>query len=131
MSLIVFMIVLVAVALLVVLAFVMILWAAHRWLGAKWELGLSLVVLAYLIYDWVRLDRFCSADPTYIAPTEAEAAAGSEGMMIFNCDAPGGMLDYFYLQMLGPGLIVITVILAFRALLYLRKLNIAKGAGAV
>lgn len=114
---------------LVVLASVMILWAVRRWLGAKWELGLSLAAYAWLIYDLVRLKRFCSAEPTYVAPTEAQSAAGSEGMMIFNCDGPGGVVDYFYLGVIGPGLAIVTLILALRAFLHLRKASIANGGG--
>jgi len=123
--------VLVAIAGLTVLAFIVVLKATRRWLGARWEIGFSLAASVYLVYDWASLNSFCSAEPTYIAPTDAEAAAGSEGMMIFNCDAPGGMFDYFYLQLLGPGLIVITLILTFRALLHLREPSTSKSGGVM
>jgi hypothetical protein len=99
-------------------------------LGAKVELGIALAALGYLLYAWVRLYRFCSAEPTYIAPTQAEGAAGSDGMMLSNCDAPFGAVEYFYLAMVGPGLILIALIFAYRAYARLRPAHTTGHGGS-
>lgn len=114
----------------IVVVFGPVLRFIRRRLGAKVELGIALAALGYLLYAWVRLYRFCSAEPTYIAPSEAEGAAGSDGMMLSNCDAPFGAVEYFYLGVVGPGLILTALFFALRAYARLRPVDMKEQGGS-
>jgi hypothetical protein len=95
-----------------------VMWAANRWIGRTVAVGIGVVALAYFAYAMITGAIYCAAEPTYIPPTEAEAAMGSEGMMHFNCDSAGGAITYFYLYIISPVLMASIGFLTFR---YWRK----------
>ena len=92
-----------------------LMWATARWIG-RWLAmvvgGIAFVYISYTITDGV---IYCAADPVYIPPTNAEAAAGSEGAMRFNCDSAGGVLDRLYLHFAAPLLLLLLGLMLWRA----------------
>jgi hypothetical protein len=85
---------------------VALLWNSERWLGRRPALALQSTVFIYFAYTIAAGIVHCAAEPVYIAPTEAEAAAGSDGKMRFNCDSAGGVYDRLYLYFIGPLMLV-------------------------
>ncbi len=92
-----------------------LMWATSRWIG-KWLAmvvgGIAFVYIGYTIIDGM---IYCAADPVYIPPTAAEAAAGSESAMRFNCDNAGGVLDRLYLYFAAPLLMLLLGLMLWRA----------------
>lgn len=92
------------------------MWGADRWLG-KWPaIAVGGCAFAYIAYSMVSGIVYCSAEPVYSPPTEAEAALGSEGAMRFNCDGPGGFFDYLYLYIIAPVILIVIGLMVGRAL---------------
>jgi hypothetical protein len=92
-----------------------LMWAADRWLG-KWVATLTGgAAVAYIGYSIVSGMIYCAAEPVYIPPTDAEAAAGIEGAMHFNCDSAGGVFDRLYLYFVAPMVMIALVFMTWRA----------------
>lgn len=109
-----FLLPLVVVAILAVSLVWGLLFLVSRYLHPLLALACGGLVIVYVLQGMVRGMIFCAEEPLYIPPSETEAAAGAMGRMIHNCDGPGGMLDYMYLYVVAPLMIVAVGVLTWR-----------------
>ncbi|ODM48509.1 hypothetical protein CDZ96_07250 [Mameliella alba] len=88
-----------------------LMWASRRWLHVWVSIGLAVLAAGSLVQNIISGLIHCSQPPTFVPP---ELGSGGEGQMVFNCDAPGGMIDRFYLYFLGPVAVAAIIWLAWR-----------------
>lgn len=99
----------------------LVLWLA-RLLGGGWlEAALAVAILGVTVHSFVSVLAFCNAEPVYVPPTPEDAAAGSQGMELHNCDAPIGAIYAFYLAFICPAVIISSAVFLWRCLSRLRR----------
>lgn len=90
--------------LIVVCAVVM--WLFEKYVHKLLSLVFGALAFVFLSQSMVRGILHCAAPGKFIPPTTEESAAGSEGRMFHNCDAPWGALDRLYPFGIAPLMLI-------------------------
>jgi hypothetical protein len=100
-----------------------ILYLASLYLHRFLAVVIGGIVILYLLQNMVRGILYCAEEPQFIPPSEDAAAQGGLGQMLHNCDGPGGAMEYMYLYVLAPLMIVTIGLLTVR---YGRETGVVK-----